>query len=304
MLTETARGVFTIAVTPFLPDGALDEASLDQMVDFYLEKGATGLTILGMMGEAGKLSAEEALTVVRRVVARAPVPVVVGVSAPGFAAMQALSAAAMDAGAAGVMVAPPGSLKTDDQIVGYYHTVAEMLGDTPFVLQDFPLATGVQIAPKVILQIVADCPTCVMLKHEDWPGLDKITALRAASAAGSRRISILCGNGGMYLLEEMLRGADGAMTGFAFPEMMADVIAAFEAGDEPRARDLFDAYLPLVRYESQPGMGLAIRKYTLAKRGAIAHPTARKPGSALSAAAVAEVETLIERQEARLATLG
>ncbi|MEL6800121.1 MAG: dihydrodipicolinate synthase family protein [Pseudomonadota bacterium] len=304
MLTETARGVFTIAVTPFMPDGALDEASLDQMVDFYLEKGATGLTILGMMGEAGKLSAEEALTVVRRVVARAPVPVVVGVSAPGFAAMQALSAAAMDAGAAGVMVAPPGSLKTDDQILGYYHTVAEMLGDTPFVLQDFPLATGVQIAPKVILQIVADCPTCVMLKHEDWPGLDKITALRAASAAGSRRISILCGNGGMYLLEEMLRGADGAMTGFAFPEMMADVIAAFEAGDEPRARDLFDAYLPLVRYESQPGMGLAIRKYTLAKRGAIAHPTARKPGSALSAAAVAEVETLIERQEARLATLG
>lgn len=304
MLTETARGVFTIAVTPFLPDGALDEASLDQMVDFYLEKGATGLTILGMMGEAGKLSAEEALTVVRRVVARAPVPVVVGVSAPGFAAMQALSAAAMDAGAAGVMVAPPGSLKTDDQILGYYHTVAEMLGDTPFVLQDFPLATGVQIAPEVILQIVADCPTCVMLKHEDWPGLDKITALRAASAAGSRRISILCGNGGMYLLEEMLRGADGAMTGFAFPEMMADVIAAFEAGDEPRARDLFDAYLPLVRYESQPGMGLAIRKYTLAKRGAIAHPTARKPGSALSAAAVAEVETLIERQEARLATLG
>ncbi|MEL6517186.1 MAG: dihydrodipicolinate synthase family protein [Pseudomonadota bacterium] len=303
MLTETARGVFTIAVTPFLPDGALDEASLDQMVDFYLEKGATGLTILGMMGEAGKLSAEEALTVVRRVVARAPVPVVVGVSTPGFAAMQALSAAAMDAGAAGVMVAPPGSLKTDDQIVGYYHTVAEMLGDTPFVLQDFPLATGVQIAPKVILQIVADCPTCVMLKHEDWPGLDKITALRAASAAGSRRISILCGNGGMYLLEEMLRGADGAMTGFAFPEMMADVIAAFEAGDEPRARDLFDAYLSLVRYESQPGMGLAIRKYTLAKRGAIAHPTARKPGSALSAAAVAEVETLIERQEARLATL-
>lgn len=304
MLTETARGVFTIAVTPFMPDGALDEASLDQMVDFYLEKGATGLTILGMMGEAGKLSAEEALTVVRRVVARAPVPVVVGVSAPGFAAMQALSAAAMDAGAAGVMVAPPGSLKTDDQILGYYHTVAEMLGDTPFVLQDFPLATGVQIAPKVILQIVADCPTCVMLKHEDWPGLDKITALRAASAAGSRRISILCGNGGMYLLEEMLRGADGAMTGFAFPEMMADVIAAFEAGDEPRARDLFDVYLPLVRYESQPGMGLAIRKYTLAKRGAIAHPTARKPGSALSAAAVAEVETLIERQEARLATLG
>ncbi|MBT8456377.1 MAG: dihydrodipicolinate synthase family protein [Rhodobacteraceae bacterium] len=303
MLDETARGVFTIAVTPFLPNGALDEASLDRMVDFYLEKGATGLTILGMMGEAGKLSAEESLTVVRRVVARAPVPVVVGVSSPGFAAMQALSGAAMDAGAAGVMVAPPGNLRTDDQIIGYYRTAAEMLGDSPFVLQDFPLVTGVTIAPKVIERIVADCPTCVMLKHEDWPGLDKISALRAASDAGGRRISILCGNGGLFLLEEMLRGADGAMTGFAYPEMMAHVIAAFEAGDEARARDIFDAYLPLVRYESQPGLGLAIRKHTLAKRGAIAHATVRKPGGALSAATIAEVEALISRQEARLAAL-
>lgn len=303
MLDETARGVFTIAVTPFLTDGALDTESLARMVDFYLEKGATGLTILGMMGEAGKLSAEDALSVVEGVVARAPVPVVVGVSAPGFAAMQSLSAAAMDRGAAGVMVAPPGTLKTDDQIVGYYHTVAEMLGEVPFVLQDFPLATGVHIAPKVILKIVEDCPTCVMLKHEDWPGLDKISTLRAASDTGARRISILCGNGGLYLLEEMLRGADGAMTGFAYPEMMADVVAAFEAGEETEARDLFDAYLPLIRYESQPGLGLAIRKYTLAKRGAIAHPTVRKPGGALGNVAIAEVEALIARQEARLAEL-
>lgn len=304
MLDETARGVFTIAVTPFRPDGALDEESLDRVVEFYLEKGATGLTILGMMGEAGKLSAEESLTVVKRVTARAPVPVVVGVSSPGFAAMQALSRAAMDLGAAGVMVAPPGSLRTDDQIAAYFRTAAEMLGEAPFVLQDFPLATGVQIPPMVILQIVEDCPTCVMLKHEDWPGLEKISALRAASNAGARRISILCGNGGLYLLEEMLRGADGAMTGFAYPEMMAHVIAAFEAGDEARARDLFDAYLPLVRYEGQPGLGLAIRKHTLARRGAIAHPTVRKPGGSLSAATIAELEALVARQETRLAQLG
>lgn len=304
MLDETARGVFTIAVTPFLPDGALDLESVDRMVDFYLEKGATGLTILGMMGEAGKLSAEESLAVVRRVTARAPVPVVVGVSAPGFAAMKALADASMDAGAAGVMVAPPSTLRTDDQITGYYLNTADTLGPIPFVLQDFPLVTGVQIPPKVILKIVEDCPTCVMLKHEDWPGLEKISALRAASDSGARRISILCGNGGLFLLEEMLRGADGAMTGFAFPEMMADVIAALDAGNETRARDLFDAYLPLVRYESQPGLGLAIRKHTLARRGAIAHSTVRRPGGGLTPAAIAEVEALIARQEARLAALG
>ncbi len=303
MLDETAKGVFTIACTPFLPDGALDLESVDSMVDFYVEKGATGLTILGIMGEAGKLSSEESHAVVKRVIARTDLPVIVGVSSPGFAAMQALASSSMDAGAAGVMIAPPHTLKTDQQIVGYYHNVAEALGDTPGVLQDFPLVTDVVVPVSVILKIVEDCPTCVMLKHEDWPGLEKISALRAASDAGARRISILCGNGGQFLLEEMLRGADGAMTGFAYPEMMADVVAAMEVGDEVWARDIFDAYLPLVRYEAQPGIGMAIRKHTLANRGAIAHPTVRKPGPKLSEAAIREVAALVERQEQRLAEL-
>lgn len=304
MLDETARGVYTIAVTPFLPDGALDLASIDSMVEFYAEKGATGLTILGMMGEAGKLTAEESVGVVRRIAGRTALPVVVGVSAPGFAAMKALTAQAMDAGAAGVMVAPPSTLRTDDQIVGYYHGVAEALGQVPFVLQDFPLVTQVQIPVKAIQQIVRDLPSCVMLKHEDWPGLDKISAIRAAEAKDARRISILCGNGGLFLVEEMLRGADGAMTGFAYPEMMAQVVSAMTAGEVDRARDIFDAYLPMVRYEGQPGIGIAIRKHTLAQRGAIAHPTLRRPGPALSAATIAEVDALAARQAAKLAALG
>lgn len=303
MIDETATGVFTIAVTPFLPDGAVDWDSIDRMVDFYIEKGATGLTILGMMGEAGKLTADESIAVVERVTARSTVPVIVGVSAPGFAAMKTLSDAAMDLGAAGAMVAPPSNLKTDDQIVSYYHNTAEVLGSTPFVLQDFPLVTNVVIPTKVILQIVEDCPTCVMLKHEDWPGLDKISALRAASDAGARRISILCGNGGLYLFEEMLRGADGAMTGFAYPEMMAQVVTAYQASQMDHARDIFDAYMPMVRYEAQPGLGLAIRKYTLAQRGVISHDTVRKPGGALSTATKIEVDALASRQDAKLRRL-
>ncbi|WP_413720626.1 dihydrodipicolinate synthase family protein [Silicimonas sp. MF1-12-2] len=303
MLDETAKGVFTIAATPFLPDGTLDEASLDRMTGFYMEKGATGLTILGMMGEAGKLSADESERVIGKICARADVPVIVGVSAPGFAAIEALSKVAMDKGAAGVMVAPPSTLKTDGQIIGYFKTVAERLGEIPWVLQDFPLVTNVLIDPGVILKIVEDCPTMVMLKHEDWPGLEKISTLRAASDAGARRISILCGSGGQFLLEEMIRGADGAMTGFAYPEMMRDVVRLVSQGDETAARDVFDAYLPLVRYESQPGLGLAVRKYILAKRGAIAHDTVRAPGPKLTAATIAEIETLIARQNARLAAL-
>jgi 4-hydroxy-tetrahydrodipicolinate synthase len=301
---ETASGVFIIAVTPFTDSGALDLDSTDRMVDFYLERGVTGFTVLGMMGEAPKLTLEESRRFVRRVLARlnGRVAVVVGVSSPGFAPMGELSAGVMDDGAAGVMIAPPSNLRTDDQLLGYYDTAVEVIGtQTPFVLQDYPLASGVIIAPSVIQRIIDRHPSMVMLKHEDWPGLNKITTLRKNSG---RRVSVLVGNGGLFLPEEMERGADGSMTGFAYPEMMVDVVKEHEAGDGERARDLFDAYLPLARYEQQPNIGLAIRKYTLAKRGAIASAALRKPGPALSPADIAETERLIARQERRLATLG
>jgi hypothetical protein len=89
LLDATASGVYVIAVTPFLNDGRLDEPSTDRMVDFYAGCGATGLTILGIMGEAPKLEPEESLGIVKRAVAGMPgKPVIVGVSAPGFAAMR------------------------------------------------------------------------------------------------------------------------------------------------------------------------------------------------------------------------
>lgn len=306
-LDETAAGVFVIAVTPFTETGALDLPSAERMVEFYLDRGATGLTILGIMGEAPKLTAEESRRFVRTVLDRvaARVPVVVGVSASGLAPMKELADSSMDLGAAGVMVAPPATVRTDDQILAYFAQVAEALGpQTPWVLQDFPQASGVQMSAGCIRRVMDASPTCVMLKHEDWPGLAKITAVRAQEANGSRRVSILCGNGGMFLPEEMQRGADGAMTGFAYPEMMAGVVAAHRAGDTDRMHDIFDAYLPLCRYEQQAGIGLAIRKYTLAKRGAIASAALRKPGPTLSPIDIGDIERLIARQEKRLREIG
>lgn len=305
ILDESAKGVYVISITPFLENGTLDLESTDRVVEFYLEKGATGLTVLGMMGEAPKLTAAESRQFVERALARVNgrVPVIAGVSAPGFAAMRELSVSVMSDGAAGVMVAPEGHLRTDEQICGYYEMVAEILGDIPFVLQDYPLGTGVRISVNTIRHIIDTLPTCVMLKHEDWPGLGKISMLRAASDEGQRRISILAGNGGVFLPEELRRGADGAMTGFAYPEMMVGVWQAHATGDTERAHDLFDAYLPLARYEQQPNLGLAIRKYILAKRGAIACAAQRKPGATLSKLDIADIERLIERQTRRLAEI-
>jgi len=297
-LDATARGVFVIAPTPFAADGALDLASTDRMVDRFLAAGATGMTILGIMGEAPKLDAAEAEAFVARVLRRIDgrIPVVVGVSAPGLAPMRALTRMAMDAGAAGVMVAPTPGLKGDDGILGYFGQVVNAIGEVPWVLQDYPQANGVFMGVGVIRQLIERHAGLVMVKAEDWPGLDKITALRRLERdQGLRRVSILGGNSGMFLPEEIARGADGIMTGYAVPEMLVRVCDLMGRGEHDAAMDLFDAHLPLVRHEFQPGLGLAVRKYVLAKRGIIADAALRAPAPALSAETRAEIDLLLAR---------
>jgi len=298
MFDESARGVYLISVTPFDKRGTLDLDGTDRLIDFYAGSGVDGLTILGMMGEAPKLTHEEAVAFARRVIARAgKLPVVVGVSAPGLASLAALTKAVMDRGAAGVMIAPPAGLKGDDAIVTYFQNCAEAIGKVPFALQDFPQANGLFIPVSVIERVAATCPTCVMLKHEDWPGLDKITALRAREKHGMRRLSILSGNCGIFLPFELARGADGAMTGYAFPEMLVDVYTLMAAGRRSEAHDLFDAHLPLARYEQQPGVGLAVRKYVLWRRGVLKSDAQRKPGLRVSRETAAEIDFMLERLE-------
>ena len=298
LLTSDARGVFPIAPTPFFDDGRIDSASIDRLLDFYLSIGATGLTVLGQLGEAPKLEHAESVAVALQMIRRAAaLPVIVGVSAPGFAAMRALTHEVMGQGAAGVMIAPPNTLRTDDQIVGYYRQAVEAIGeDVPFVIQDYPLTFSVQMTPGVIRRIVEACPSCVMLKHEDWPGLEKISTLRAWEHEGAlRHIAILVGNNGLFLDYELERGADGANTGYAFADMLCDVVRMSAAGEREAAHDLFDAHLPLLRYEQQPGVGLAVRKYLLMRRGLLSSAAQRKPAAPLSAAARAEVEHLLRR---------
>ncbi len=296
-LDSSAKGVYVIAPTPFHPDGKIDDSSIDRMTDFFIKAGVNGMTVLGQLGEAPKMEHNESVGIVKRVIRRAGMPIIVGVSAPGFAAMRALTQDAMALGAAGVMIAPPNTLRTDDSIAQYYKQASEAIGtDVPFVLQDYPLTFSVQMTPGVIRRIVTENLACVVLKHEDWPGLEKISTLRSYEKDGSmRHISILTGNNALFLDFEMERGADGANTGYCFPDMLVDVVRLSAAGKRDEAHDLFDAHLPLIRYEQQPGPGLAVRKYVMMKRGIIASDTLRKPGAALTPAARAEVDYLMAR---------
>jgi 4-hydroxy-tetrahydrodipicolinate synthase len=305
-LDESASGVFIISATPFTESGEVDFESADRLVDFYIEKGVSGITILGIMGEAQKMAPEESVAFLDRIMTRADgnIPVVVGVSDPGLDNLVRLSKISMEKGAAGVMVAPLAGLATEEKIYNYFNQVFTALGDdVPVCYQDYPQATRTEISVPLFNRMVADFEQLVMLKHEECPGLSKITRVRQASDAGLRRVSILVGNGGLYLPQELARGVDGAMTGFAYPEMLVAVVALFRAGEQDRAEDLFDAYLPLVRHEQQPGFGLALRKETLHRRGVIASPKVRAPGPALSETDKNELTRLIGRVERNIEAL-
>src|SRR5262249_12891569 len=149
--------------------------------------------------------------------------------------------------------------------------------------------------------IVDAHPSVVMFKHEDCPGLKKLTQIRKACDGTTRRyISILVGNGGLYVPQELARGADGIMTGFAYPEMLVSVSALFAAGRRDEAEDLFDMFLPPVRDEQQRGLGLAVRKKFWRRRGAFPPAGVRAPGPNPAPRHPAELERLLSRLEARL----
>jgi len=306
ILDENAKGVFIISATPFEANGVLDLESTDRMVDYYLESGVSGMTILGVMGEAQKLTPVESMAFCQRVLKRVDerVPIVVGVSAPSLGSIETFSGKVMDAGAAGVMIAPMPGLRTDTQIEKYFHDVCGTIGDTPIVLQDYPPSTGVYISVELLNKLFADLSSLKILKHEESPGLRKITQFRADEENGNRRrVSILVGNGALYLPQELDRGVDGAMTGFAFAEMMVQVCAMHAAGKAEDAEDLFDAYLPMVRHEQQIGIGLSLRKEVLRRRGVINSAATRKPGPALDKTDEAELTALLNRLNRNLEAL-
>lgn len=301
-MLEHSKGVFIVTQTPFAESGEIDLDSVDSLVDFYLRHGADGLTVLGVAGESAKLTPEEAQAVAMRFVRKAAgKPVIVGVSNPGMAQLADLTARVMDGGAAGVMIAPPNGLKTDEELFGYFAAVFQKIGDVPVVLQDFPFSTGTWMSVPAILTLIERHPQIRVLKEEDLPSITKITRLRQRQG---RRVAILTGNNAMYLPLEMGRGIDGPMAGFSHPEMLSGVYRLYTQGKVEQAHDLFDRYLPLLSYENQSQWGVAVRKEILKRRGAIRHAAMRNPGPVLGPVDLAEIDLLVARVGRAVAELG
>ena len=292
MMTQM-KGLYVVAQTPFAADGALDLDSIDTLTDFYFKHGAAGLTVLGVAGEAAKLSETESVSAVKRFVTRAQgKPVIAGVSNPSVAQLATMTQSVIEAGASGVMIAPPPGLRTEEDVISYYGAVFDRIGDVPTVLQDFPFSTGVWMSVPTMTRLIERFPQIQAIKEEDIPSAAKITRLREAMP---RHVPILTGNNAVFLPQELERGIEGPMAGFSHPEMLSGVYALYTQGERDAAFDLFNLYLPLLNFENQAQWGVAVRKEILRRRGAIASAVMRAPGPRLSPLDLKDIDYLLER---------
>ena len=288
-------GVCTITLTPFTEGGDVDLESIDSLAELYLDSGVFGLTILGIMGEAHKLSDVERSMVVGRYIeaARDRVPVVVGCSAVATKVTVERAREAETAGAAAIMVAPPNNVRNLDLVFEHYRRVAEAVS-VPVVVQDEPVNTGVVMPAPFIARVINEIEGCRYIKLEEAPTTIKITNLIEKIEDPDKRAGIFGGLGGMYFYEELARGAVGIMTGFAYQEILVRTYELFSEGRGREAREYFFRYLPLVRFEAQLGVGgVGIRKEVFKMRGAISSSHVRFPAPALDEETLRELEELV-----------
>ncbi|MBM3959935.1 MAG: dihydrodipicolinate synthase family protein [SAR202 cluster bacterium] len=293
MPEQSLAGIHFMLPTPYQANGQVDLDAFQRLVGKAREVGCRGVVCLGVMGEAHRLSDDERDAVMAAVIAQAgkDVAVTVGVSSEAnhLAALRAEEA--QKAGATAVMVAPPRMAKPNDQVLfGYYEAVSRAI-TVPMVVQDLPQETGVHMSPEFIARLNKEVPRAVYLKLEDSPTPPKVS--RVLKATGPK-MGVFGGLGGSFLYEELRRGAIGTMTGFAFPEVLVEIYRSNAKGDIERARATFYRWLPLIRYENQPGIGLSIRKHIMKRRGLINDAAVRLPGPSIDDATRAELEDLLD----------
>ncbi len=276
---QSFRGVYNILTTPFTDDESLDIPSLRKLTEATIQTGVDGITILGVAGEAQKMSADEGRRVIETVleVNDGRVPLVIGTAQNGTDTTISFCREAQEYGAAGVMIAPPTFVNPGAGLTNHFRRIGEAI-DIPIILQDFPPVNGVTMTPRDMADLANTNPSITTIKLEDTPTAQRIGQTLALLDEG---ITILGAWGGVYMLDELRRGASGTMTGFSHPEVLVDIWQAWESGDRQQASEIYYRWLPLIHFEGQPKIGLAIRKEVIHRRGLIASPTLRQPGPSI-----------------------
>jgi 4-hydroxy-tetrahydrodipicolinate synthase len=287
------KGVFSVLPTPFGDNGDFDADSMRRVIDLFINCGVSGLTALGVTGEVARLTDAERQTVLETVTTYVAgrVPVVAGTTAEGLRTCIEYTRNAKAAGAAAVMISPPRMAKLNSaSVLGHFAAVGDAV-DIEIVVQDYPPISGFTMEPELLVQIARANPRARTIKLEDPPTPFKTS--RILAAAKDLEVRIFGGLGGVYLLEELIAGATGAMTGFAYPEILVEIVSAYRAGEVDRAAEVFYRTVPLMRFEFQEGIGMAIRKEVLRRRGALSSAGTRAPGAKLDAASIASLDRVL-----------
>jgi 4-hydroxy-tetrahydrodipicolinate synthase len=279
------EGVYSVLPTAFTSAGDLDDGSLRKVIDLFVDAGVNGVTALGVTGEVARLDDSERRRVLDVVTGHVAgrIGVVAGTTAEGTRTCINYCRHAKDAGATAVMVSPPRMPKLNsDAVLRHFHALAEAV-DIEVVVQDYPPISGYAMEPVLLARIAKEIPRARTIKLEDPPTPFKTSRIlsEADKIGGVDDLRIFGGLGGVFLLEELLAGATGAMTGFAFPEILVQIVGLFRAGRVEDAADVFYRAVPLMRFEFQEGIGMAIRKEVLHRRGALASPVTRAPAALL-----------------------
>jgi 4-hydroxy-tetrahydrodipicolinate synthase len=161
----------------------------------------------------------------------------------------------------------------------------------PIVLQDHPASSEVHMSVALIARLVTMVPSIACIKEEAVPTAPKIRQLR--EALGTRQVPVLTGLGGLYAPFDLEAGSDGFNTGFAFPEVLMAMLAAARGGDWARVHALYAHFAALIVFEQQPGV--AVRKELLRRRGLLSSARVRHPGTSITAAATAQLDSLLQR---------
>lgn len=292
------RGIVPIVNTPFHDDGAIDLESQRRLVRFLVDSGAHALGLFGNASEGYTLTEDERRLLLRAIVEEVGgrVPLVVSSGHTGTDAAVWLSKQAQDAGAAALMVLPPYYMKTDgDGLLHYFDAISKAVS-IPIMVQDAPAMTAVAMSPELLARLGREVERVTLVKVEAPPTPGKIARLHALAGPS---LTLLGGLNGHFLLEELERGAVGTMPGCDMTDAFLRVWHAWTSGEKAEARQEFDRMLPLIRYELQPGMGVAVMKRNLHDAGIIASARVRHPTRSLDQADIADVRRLREPLQLR-----
>lgn len=277
MATLLKSGVWGVLATPFIGSALdLDESGLARLCEHYESVGVTGLTALGVFGEAARLTTAERSTVLEIVVDTCSLPIVVGATSLSTRvvieeAHQAIAAAGDRIAGLMVQVNSPQSAALSDHLAAVHDATG-----LPIVVQDYPAVSGISIRADVLAAALKGKSFCAAVKAESPPTTVAVHALTAGLD-----VPVFGGLGGIGLLDELAAGAAGAMTGFSAPEGLLACVQGWDSGGYAAGREAWLPYLPLSTFEQQPGIALGIRKEALRRRGLIAEAGVRLPGRSM-----------------------